>query len=81
MVSIRMARGGAKKRPFFHITVADSRRSVTSRYIEQVGFYNPLAVESEEKLRLDLGRIDYWLSQGAKPSVRVAKLIKDARAG
>lgn len=81
MVSIRMARGGAKKRPFYHITVADSRRATTGRHIEQVGFYNPLAGDSEEKLRLDLGRIDYWLSQGAKPSPRVAKLIKDARAG
>lgn len=78
MITIRMARGGAKKRPFYRIVVADSRRATTGRNIEHLGFFNPLAAESEEKLRLDMERISYWLGQGAKPSERVAKLIKQA---
>ena len=80
MVTIRLARGGSKKRPFYHITVADSRRARNSRFIERVGFFNPVARGQEERLRLDNARIDYWVSQGAQLSDRVAKLVKDAAA-
>ena len=79
MVSIRLARGGSKKRPFFHVVVSDSRSPRDGRYIERVGFYNPKARGQEEELRLDDARIDYWLSKGAQPSERVANLIKGAR--
>ncbi len=79
MVSIRLARGGSKKRPFYHVVVSDSRRARDGRYIERVGFYNPRARGQEEALRLDDARIDYWIGQGAKPSERVASLIKGAR--
>ncbi len=78
MVTIRLARGGSKDHPFYHIVVADSRRSRDGRYIERLGFFNPFARESEEKLRLDVARVEYWKSVGAQPSDRVAKLIKDA---
>ena len=78
MVTIRLARGGAKNRPFYHIVVADSRRSRDGRYIERLGFFNPFARGAEEKIRLDGARIDYWKSVGAQPSDRVARLIKDA---
>ena len=79
MVTIRLSRGGAKKAPFYHLTVADSRRSRDGRRIERVGFYNPTARGSEEKLRIDLERIDYWVSQGAQVSDRVQNLVKQAR--
>ena len=75
MVTIRLARHGAKKTPFYHITVADRARSRDGRFIERVGFFNPLAKGQAESLRLDLDRIDHWLSVGAKPSERVGKLI------
>lgn len=78
MVTIRLARTGAKKRPFYHIVVADSRKPRDGRYIERLGFFNPVAVGSEERLRLDRERVDHWISQGAQPSDRVAKLVKDA---
>ncbi len=78
MVVIRMARTGAKKRPFYKIMVADSRRAPNGRSIERIGFYNPMAKPHEEKLRIDLERAQYWISQGAQPSDRVAKLIKQA---
>jgi small subunit ribosomal protein S16 len=78
MVSIRLSRGGAKNRPFYHVVVTDSRNSRDGRYIERLGFFNPLAQGKEEKLRLDAERIAYWKSVGAQPSDRVAKLIKDA---
>lgn len=78
MVSIRLSRGGAKNRPFYHVVVTDSRSSRDGRYIERVGFFNPLARGSEERLRLDGERVDYWKSHGAQPSERVAKLIKEA---
>jgi small subunit ribosomal protein S16 len=80
MVSIRLARGGSKKRPFYHVVVSDSRSPRDGRYIERVGFFNPQARGQEEELRLDDARIDYWMSKGAKPSERVANLIKGARA-
>ena len=76
MVSIRLARGGSKKRPFYHVVVSDSRSPRDGRYIERVGFFNPKARGQEEGLRLDSDRIDYWVSQGAQPSERVASLIK-----
>jgi len=77
MVTIRLARTGAKKRPFYHIVVADSRRARDGRYIERVGFFNPIAVGGDESLRIERDRIDHWISQGAQPSDRVAKLLKD----
>ncbi len=79
MVTIRLSRGGAKNRPFYHVVVTDSRNSRDGRYIERLGFFNPLARGNEEKLRLDIERAAYWQSVGAQPSDRVAKLIKDAR--
>lgn len=80
MVTIRLSRGGSKKRPFYHLTVSDSRKSRDGRYIERVGFFNPVARGQEERLRLDQPRIDYWVSQGAQCSERVSKLLKDAVA-
>ena len=79
MVSIRLTRGGSKRRPFYHVVVSDSRRARDGRYIERVGFFNPQARGQEQELKLDDSRIDYWISQGAKPSERVASLIKGAR--
>lgn len=79
MVSIRLARGGSKKRPFYHVVVSDSRCPRDGRYIERLGFYNPQARGQEQELQLDDTRIDYWISQGAQPSERVTKLIKGAR--
>ena len=78
MVVIRLARGGAKDSPFYHIVVTDSRNSRDGRYIERVGFFNPMARGQEEKLRIDLERVEHWKSKGAQPSERVAKLIKQA---
>ncbi|MFQ5469550.1 MAG: 30S ribosomal protein S16 [Gammaproteobacteria bacterium] len=78
MVTIRLARGGSKKRPFYHIVVADSRKSRDGRFIERVGFFNPVAAGNEERLRIDGERLSYWLSQGAKTSERVASLVKKA---
>jgi small subunit ribosomal protein S16 len=80
MVVIRLARGGAKKRPFFNIVVADSRNRRDGRFIERVGFYNPIAGEGEEALRLSLERIDHWKHKGAKLSDTVAGLVKRAAA-
>ncbi len=79
MVSIRLSRGGSKKRPFYHVVVSDSRSPRDGRYIERLGFFNPGARGSEESLRLDTDRIDYWVSKGAQPSDRVANLIKTAQ--
>jgi len=80
MVKIRLARGGAKKRPFYGIVVADQRFAPRGRYIEKVGFFNPRATGGEEPLRIDLERVEYWISKGAQPSGRVKKLIKEASA-
>ncbi|MCH7882478.1 MAG: 30S ribosomal protein S16 [Proteobacteria bacterium] len=79
MVSIRLARGGSKKRPFYHVVVSDSRSPRDGRYIERVGFFNPQARGQEVALRLDNERIDYWISKGAQTSERVAGLIKESR--
>ena len=80
MVTIRLSRGGAKKRPFYHIVVTDSRNKRDGRYIERLGFFNPGAKGGEEKMRMDSTRIDYWVAQGAQPSDRVRTLIKQNKA-
>lgn len=80
MVIIRLARGGAKKRPFFSIVVADRRRAPRGRFLERVGFYNPVAADNEERLRVDLERVEHWVKNGAQPSERVKKLLKQATA-
>mgnify|MGYP000025694237 FL=1 len=79
MVTIRLSRGGSKKRPFYHLTVTDSRNARDGRFIERVGFFNPLARGAAERLRVDLERVDHWLGHGATTSDRVKRLIKDAR--
>lgn len=78
MVTIRLSRGGAKKRPFYHISVADSRNPRDGRFIERVGFFNPQARGQEERLRVNLERVEYWQGKGAQVSARVATLLKDA---
>ena len=80
MVTIRLARHGSKKNPFYHITVADRAAKRDGRFVERVGFYNPVARGQAEQLRVDLERVDHWLSVGARPSEMVSKLIKQARA-
>ncbi|GJM07014.1 MAG: 30S ribosomal protein S16 [marine bacterium B5-7] len=79
MVVIRLARHGSKKKPFYHVVATDSRNARDGRYIEKLGFYNPIAGVFQERSRLDMARVDYWLGVGAKPSAQVAKLIKDTR--
>jgi small subunit ribosomal protein S16 len=78
MVSIRLSRTGAKKRPFYHIVVTDSRNARDGRYIERLGYFNPIAVGGEVELHVEQARVDHWISQGAQPSERVAKLLKQA---
>jgi small subunit ribosomal protein S16 len=74
-----MSRGGAKKRPFYKIVVADSRRPRDGKFLEKVGFFNPLLPkDKKERLNLDLERIKYWLSQGAQPSERIARFLGEA---
>ncbi len=77
MVVIRLTRGGAKKRPFYHIVVTDSRRRRDGSYIERLGYFNPIAAGQEVSLRLDAQRAQYWVERGAKPSERVASLLKE----
>jgi small subunit ribosomal protein S16 len=79
MVTIRLSRGGAKKRPFYHVVVADSRSKRDGRYIERVGFFNPIASGKAERLLLNDERVQYWLSQGAQTTGRVGSLIKEFR--
>ncbi|MGV7963559.1 30S ribosomal protein S16 [Photorhabdus tasmaniensis] len=79
MVTIRLARGGAKKRPFYQVVVTDSRNPRDGRFIERVGFFNPIATGKAEVLRLDLDRIEHWVGLGATMSDRVSSLIKDAK--
>ena len=78
MVTIRMARGGSKKRPFYQIVVTDSRNRRDGRFIERVGFFNPVARGNEERVRIDRERVEYWLGQGAQTSERVASLLKQS---
>jgi small subunit ribosomal protein S16 len=80
MVKIRLSRGGAKKKPFYHIVVTDSRKARDGRNIERVGFFNPVARGQEERLRLNLERIDYWTGVGAQVSDRVKTLVSEARS-
>ena len=80
MVVIRLARGGAKKRPFFNVVVADSRRARDGRFIERLGFYNPKAPEGQERLRIDRQRLDHWRGQGAILSPTAARLVKQMGA-
>lgn len=80
MVKIRLARGGAKQRPFYHIVVADARSKRDGRRIERIGFFNPLARGKEERLRVDLGRVDYWAGVGAQMSARVQSLVSQVRS-
>jgi small subunit ribosomal protein S16 len=79
MVTIRLSRGGAKKKPFYHVVVTDSRSRRDGRYIERVGFFNPMARGAEKELELSLERVEHWVAQGAATSDRVKSLIKLAR--
>ena len=76
-LKIRLSRGGAKKRPFYHVVATDKRSSRDGRYIERLGFYNPLAAKHEETLRVDAERIKHWITNGAQPSERVQYLLKE----
>lgn len=78
MVKIRLSRGGAKKRPFYHIVVADGRAARDGRNIERVGFFNPIATGGEERLKLDTARVKHWVERGAQPTERVRTLIREA---
>ena len=78
MVTIRLARGGSKKRPFYHLTVTNSRNARDGRFVERIGFFNPIAAGGEVRLPVDQERATYWLGQGAQPSERVAQLLKEA---
>lgn len=79
MVTIRLSRGGAKKRPFYQIVVADSRSPRDGRFIERIGFFNPIATGNAERLRLDVAKVDAWVAKGASLSDRVEALVKEAR--
>lgn len=79
MVVIRLARGGANKRPFYHLVVAESRRAATGRFIERVGFYNPVASGAAESLRVTLDRVAYWTGVGAQMSPTVERLVEQAK--
>ena len=79
MVTIRLSRGGAKKRPFYQIVVTDSRSPRDGRFIERVGFFNPIAHGNAERLRVDLERVNHWVAHGASLSDRVATLVKEAQ--
>ena len=76
MVKIRLARSGAKKRPFYHVVVTDQRNARDGRYIERLGFFNPVAVGGETPLRINIERVEYWQGQGAQASERVMGLVK-----
>ncbi|MFC4297884.1 MAG: 30S ribosomal protein S16 [Castellaniella sp.] len=80
MVVIRLARGGSKKRPFYNVVAADSRNRRDGRFIERVGFYNPVAGEGQEGLRLSLDRVQHWVGSGAQLSDTVARLVKEYSA-
>ena len=79
MVVIRLSRSGSKKRPFYHVTVADSRVARDGRFIERLGFYNPIARGAEEGTRIDMDRVEHWLKQGAQMSERVQQIVKAYR--
>lgn len=77
MVTIRLARGGAKKSPFYHLVVTDSRNPRDGRFIEKIGYFNPVASGQDKRLVVKTDRVAYWVDQGAQTSDRVAKLLKD----
>ena len=77
MVIIRLSRGGSKKRPFYHVTVADRREPRDGRFIDRLGFFNPIARGQEERLRIDVEKIEDWIAKGAQLSPRVKKLFRD----
>ena len=79
MVTIRLSRGGSKARPFYHLTVTNSRSARNGRFIERIGFFNPVARGQEEKLRVDADRLAHWVGQGAQLSDRVATLVKESQ--
>lgn len=79
MVSIRLSRGGAKKRPFYHLVVTDSRNRRDGSYIERIGYFNPVAKGKEIRLHMEIDRVEHWVGQGAQHSDRVADLIKEFR--
>ena len=81
MVVIRLARTGAKKKPFYHVVATDKRNARDGRYIEQLGFYNPVARGNELRINLNNARIEHWISQGAQPSERVQKIMKLSAKG
>ena len=80
MVVLRLSRGGAKARPFYNVIATDSRNRRDGRFIERVGFYNPIAAENEQGLRLSLDRVEYWTRNGAQVSPAVARLVKQNAA-
>src|SRR5690606_40613007 len=79
MVTIRLSRGGSKKRPFYHLSVTNSRSARNGRFIERIGFFNPVARGQEEALRINAERLAYWLGQGAQMSERVEQLVKESK--
>ena len=79
MVTIRLTRRGARNQPFYHLVVTDSRKRQGGKSLEQVGYFNPIAHKGEPKLKIDLPRIDYWVSKGAQQSDRVRSLVTDYR--
>lgn len=79
MVTIRLSRGGSKKRPFYHLTVTNSRSARNGRFIERIGFFNPVARGQEESLRISAERLEYWVGQGAQLSERVEQLVKESK--
>lgn len=79
MVTIRLSRGGAKKQPFYHVVATDSRARRDGRYIERLGYYNPVARGEATEVQLDIDRVDYWVGVGAQMSDRVAKIVKGYR--
>ena len=79
MVTIRLARSGAKKRPFYHVVVTDSRNRRDGRYIERIGFFNPVATGQEVRLKIDRDRVQHWVSKGARTSDRVSRLVKESQ--
>ena len=79
MVSIRLSRAGAKKHPFYHLVVTDSRNRRDGSYIERVGYFNPIGKDHEENLRIDVERVEHWVGLGAQPTERVASLLKSHR--
>ena len=79
MVTIRLSRGGSKKRPFYHLTVTNSRSARNGRFIERIGFFNPVARGQDERLRVDADRLQHWVGQGSHLSERVEQLVKESK--